>query len=98
MQNDLLSENRVSMTQLARQMGVTIPTIWRWRQRGIRGIKLETFLIGGRRFTTTEAHRRFVEATTAAADGPARPTTARTSRQRQRAIEEAERALDAAGI
>jgi len=98
MTNDLLAENRVSMTELARQMGVTIPTIWRWRQRGIRGVKLETFLIGGRRFTTTEAHRRFVEASTLAADGPRPSTVARTGRQRQAAIARAEAELDTLGI
>jgi len=98
MQNDLLSERRVSMTELARQLGVTIPTIWRWRQRGVRGVRLETFMIGGRRFTTQEAHRRFVEATTAAADGPQQDTAARTNRQRAAAIARAEAELDAAGI
>jgi len=98
MTSDLLAERRVSMTELARQLGVTIPTIWRWRQRGVRGIRLETFMLGGRRFTTQEAHCRFVEATTAAADGPQAATPARTNRQREAAIDRAERALDAAGI
>ncbi len=94
---DLLDENRVSMTELARQLGVTIPTIWRWRQRGVRGVRLETFMLGGRRFTTQEAHRRFVEATTLAANGPMLPATAaRTNRQRQAAIARAEKELDAA--
>ncbi len=98
MTSDLLEEKKVSMTELARQLGVTIPTIWRWRQRGVRGVRLETFMIGGRRFTTQEAHRRFVEATTAAADGPQPSTAARTSRQRQAAIDRAEAELDRAGI
>lgn len=95
---DLLAETRSSMTELARQLGVTIPTIWRWRQRGVRGVRLETYMLGGRRYSTQEAHRRFVEATTLAADGPQPATTARTSRQRQAAIDRAERELDAAGI
>jgi len=98
MENDLLSESRISMTELARKLDVTIPTIWRWRQRGVRGIKLETFMIGGRRYTTDEAHRRFVEAVTRAADGPQPSTVARTNRQREVAIDRAEAELDAAGI
>lgn len=95
---DLLSENRVSMTELARQLDVTIPTIWRWRQRGVRGVQLETFMLGGRRYTTQEAHCRFVERTTAAANGTQPSATTRNSRQRQAAIARAERELDAAGI
>ena len=41
----------------------------RWRLRGIRGVKLETILIGGKRYTSLEALQRFVDQTTAAADG-----------------------------
>ncbi len=80
MTNDLLSENRVSMTELARQEKITLPTVWRWRQRGVRGVRLETFMVGGRRFTTQEAHRRFVEAVTAAADGPHLPEPTASAR------------------
>jgi len=98
MTSDLLAENRISMTELARQLGVTIPTIWRWRQRGIRGVRLETFMLGGRRFTTQEAHRRFVDRTTAAADGEQPTTKARTNRQRDAAVRRAEAELDRLGI
>ena len=66
--SDLLQETRVSLTQLARQEGVSIPTTWRWAMRGIQGSRLKTILIGGRRYTTQEAFTRFVEATTEAAD------------------------------
>ncbi len=38
-----------------------VSTIYRWRLRGIRGVKLETFLIGGRRYTSVEAIERFTE-------------------------------------
>lgn len=76
--------------------GVNVATVWRWMQRGIRGIKLETILIGGQRMTTREAMRRFFAATTAAADGTA-PSVA-APRQRQKQIEAAERELADAGI
>ena len=68
-----------------------LSTIHRWRLRGVRGIKLETLLVGGRRFTSREALERFSAAITAAAEGQ-RPAT-RTPTQRLRAIEQAERAL-----
>lgn len=73
-----------------------ISTWHRWRLRGVRGVKLETVLIGGRRYTSREALQRFIAATTVASSGD-RPV-ARTSRQRNAAIEAAERELTAAGI
>jgi len=44
-------------------------TLHRWRLRGVRGVRLGTVLIGGTRYTSTEALSRFFAATTAAADG-----------------------------
>ncbi len=44
-------------------------TVHRWRLRGSRGIKLETLLAGGTRYTSAEALRRFFAGATAAADG-----------------------------
>ncbi|MEM9351607.1 MAG: DUF1580 domain-containing protein [Planctomycetota bacterium] len=43
-------------------------TIYRWRTRGVRGARLETVVIGGRRVTSVDAVRRFVRETTASAD------------------------------
>lgn len=95
---DFLKEQRLSLTELARQEGVAVPTPWRWSKRGVNGVVLETFNIGGRRYTTQEAFQRFVERSTVAANGePAAPTT-RTSRQREAAISQAEAELAKAGI
>ena len=38
-----------------------LSTIWRWYLRGVRGVKLETLVVGGRRFTSVEAIERFCE-------------------------------------
>jgi len=73
-------------------------TCFRWRQRGISGVRLETLKVGGRRETSVEAVHRFVAATTAAADDPQHAPSSRTNRQRQAAIDRAEQELDAAGI
>ena len=54
-------------------------------------MRLETVVIGGRRFTSAEALERFAAATTAAAD--AAPPPIRTPRQRERAIKAAEEKL-----
>ena len=37
-----------------------ISTVWRWVNRGVRGVVLETIVIAGRRFTSREALQRFV--------------------------------------
>lgn len=44
-------------------------TAHRWRKRGVRGVKLETCLLGGRRCTSDQALQRFFADTTTAADG-----------------------------
>jgi hypothetical protein len=63
-----------------------IQTLHRWRLRGIRGHKLETILIGGKRFTSIEAIERFSAALSGQADDSLKP---RTPKQRQRAHENA---------
>lgn len=95
---DFLNEQRLTLTELARQEGVSVPTPWRWANRGVRGVVLETFSIGGRRFTTAEAFRRFVERSTAAAQGTATTPPVRTNRQREASIKQAEAALAKAGV
>jgi hypothetical protein len=96
-----LSESLLTLSTAARELpgpsgkGVHVSTLWRWSFRGVRGIRLETVLIGGIRYTSREALERFVASTTAAADGTTAAT--RTPKQRQRAIEAAERELADAG-
>ena len=78
-----------------------VSTLWRWHKRGCRGIRLETVVIGGQRYTSDEAMQRFVDRTTAAHDdGVALPATPihETLRKRRAAIEKAERELAEAGI
>ncbi len=87
----LLSEQRLTLNQLAKDEGVNPSTVWRWSLRGVRGVKLETLSVGARRFTTCEAFARFVDGTTAAAQGE-KPQV-RTNRQREAAIARAEAEL-----
>ena len=95
---DVLSEYMVTLTEATR----IIPgrpcssSIWRWYQHGCRGIKLETAIVGGRRFTSREAIERFVRRTTEARNGS--PINSTPSRRRQAAITAAEAELTAAGI
>ncbi len=48
----------------------SISTLMRWASKGIRGVVLETVLIGGRRYTSVEAIGRFVRRLSSC---PARP-------------------------
>lgn len=70
-----------------------VSTMWRYVLTGLGGIKLETFKAGGKRLTTQEAIDRFVDATTARANGAA-PFHIQTPKQREKAIERAERELE----
>lgn len=71
-------------------------TVWRWYQHGVRGVKLETYLVGGKRFTSAGAIQRFIRQSTEAQDGPA--INRAPSRQRQKQIEAADAELERAGI
>lgn len=75
---------------------VHINAIYRWVRAGVRGVKLETIAIGGTLATSVQAVQRFCDACTAAKLGTL--PAPRTNRQRQAAIEKAERDLQAAGI
>lgn len=48
-----------------------VSTLWRWCHRGVLGVRLETIVGGGRRYTSKAAIGRFIERTTAARDGDA---------------------------
>jgi hypothetical protein len=96
---DLANETPITLAEAARTLpggAVHVSTTHRWRLKGVRGVRLETFLRGGIRYTTNEAIERFFAATTAAADGEAPP--ALTSRQREREISRTEREATEAGI
>ena len=96
---DLTTETPKTLAKAAQTLpggAVHLSTIYRWRMKGVRGVKLETVLRGGIRYTTDEAIERFFAATTAVADADTPPV--RTSKQRDKAIRDAERELAEAGI
>jgi hypothetical protein len=95
---DIHREHMLTITSAARELPGKphVSTLWRWINRGVRGVRLSTIMVGGTRYTSREALQTFCEATTAAADGTATPS--RTSKQRQRDIDRAERELSEAGI
>ncbi len=42
--------------------GISLASVWRWVLHGRRGHKLETIIVGGERYTSREAVRRFLAA------------------------------------
>lgn len=91
----ILSESRLTLSQLAHAQGVNCATAWRWAIKGVRGVKLESLAVGGRRITSAEAFERFIAATNP--DTTSTPKVA-TPEQRRKAVEAAERELKEAGI
>lgn len=79
-----------------------LSTLHRWRLRGVRGIKLRTCLVGGRRFTRPEWLQEFIEATSHAGDSAGWPTDPHRERAslrgRDASVRRAERDLDADGV
>lgn len=73
-------------------------SMWRYFLRGVkagsRRVKLETVKVGGRRYTSSEAWQRFIEATT----GPQTDCPGPTRRARQREQKDAADRLAAAGL
>ena len=72
---DPLSEPTLSLTQAARRLPrlragrpVHPSTVWRWALTGLRGIRLETVLVGGVRVTSEAALRRFFDRATVDAE------------------------------
>lgn len=91
----ILTESRLTLSQLARSQNVCTPTVWRWCVKGARGVKLESLAIGGKRITSREAFERFVSATNPnAVTAASAPSPAESSRRRKRAAA----VLDRAGI
>jgi hypothetical protein len=89
-------ENRISITQLAQREQVNTSTVWRWTTRGVKGTRLTTFAVGGRRYTSPALFDEFVAATTAAATGCASQSI--MNGRREASVRRAEEELAKSGI
>ncbi len=94
---DIDTEDIITLSEAAGLVpprGISTATMTRWVQHGVRGAKLETVIVGGRRLTSREALARFF-----AAQNPVEtPSPAVTKSQRRRQAETADRLLAEAGI
>jgi hypothetical protein len=74
---------------------IAISTVYRWTAKGIKGVRLETIQVGGRRCTSKQALERFFDAL--ASPEPMVEESRRgyrSPRQRARALAAAQRELD----
>ena len=60
---DIDSEQLLTLAEAAREVPGRrhAGTLSRWWRKAVHGVRLETVLVGGRRFTSLEAIRRFIE-------------------------------------
>ena len=70
-----------------------VSTLYRWAQRGVKGVRLEVLQVGGTSCTSLEALQRFFERLSE----PREPAPNKRP-DRQREIDAAERDCDRAGI
>ena len=54
--------NRLSLNEVAGALGIHVATVWRWVLRGVRGRKLPSVMIGGRRYVARKALATFLDA------------------------------------
>ncbi len=100
---DITSETILTLADAAKSLPkrsgrrIHTSTVYRWSQRGCRGIRLETAQLGGSRVTSVEALQRFVERLTAADPRISTPMAV-TPARRRREIARAEKALEQEGI
>lgn len=66
---DIHREHLMQLSQAAQELPgrPAVSTVWRWT-RGVRGVCLESVVIGGRRFTSREALQRFANELTRSAE------------------------------
>jgi hypothetical protein len=97
---DISTERLVPISDVPRKLPprssgkrVHISAVYRWIQRGVRGVHLEVLKIGGTAYTSVEALQRFADQLSQARQGASIQTV--TPAQRQRQIERAKRRVAA---
>lgn len=80
--------------KLVKPKDASLATMHRWVTKGIRGVKLETIAVGGRKLTSKEAWFRFV----AAQNAPETPVPTITPKQRRKQSEAARVELERMGV
>jgi len=99
---DPLNEELISFRELCRKLPgrdgkqLNIATVYRWAQKGRKGVRLKSVFVGGTRYTSANAVLEFFNKIDAA-EQPEQPKQP-TPRQRRQAFERARRELDREGL
>lgn len=65
--NSPLHESLISLNAATRLIPgrngkpINVSTVYRWAFKGAKGVRLESWLVGGQRFTSRQAMERFIE-------------------------------------
>ncbi|MBN71629.1 MAG: hypothetical protein CME32_20405 [Gimesia sp.] len=59
--NSVFNQNRQSINEVAQNLGVHPATVWRWTHSGVKGRRLKTIRIGGRRFVLRNDLEHFLK-------------------------------------
>jgi len=54
------SQERLTLAEVASRVRVHISTVYRWTYHGVRGNRLRSFLVGGRRFVLPDDLQEFL--------------------------------------
>ena len=57
-----MSKERLTLAQIAQEQNVSVSTAWRWTLKGVKGRRLKSFLVGGRRYVTRRDLNDFLRA------------------------------------
>ena len=57
----VFSQERLTLADVASRFRVHISTVYRWTYRGVRGNRLRSFLVGGRRFVLPDDLQEFLD-------------------------------------
>jgi hypothetical protein len=68
--DELLDRKFVRDKQAAKLLGVSLATVRRWAERGVRGVRLATTRLGAARWVAIDGLRSFVRALSASGRGP----------------------------
>lgn len=79
----LLHAERISLGNVAKELGVHRNTIHRWRRVGIRGVKLPFVMVGGTPFILRDDLERFIAALSDDRDPPAIDADEASDRERR---------------
>jgi hypothetical protein len=96
--NDAVPFSRSGFRRAGIRPAPSPATLHRWRVRGLCGVRLETFLRGGRRFVNLSSIADFFERVTAARDGCQPSSPNQPASKCDPSLRQAEAELDADGI